>query len=146
MKIRSILAFFLKSIFLAMSILSILAIILFISRFILSICDNDNLGEDYILNYSSYYIAKKTTSNNIKIVIPARIVDYKYNSLYVTVKQKPDRDIVYNEFKDKYRLGIDTTYYWLIVKKRDEIVGPVDSIEAHILYKKYNIPKNIQLD
>lgn len=146
MKIRGIFIFFIKGVFLAMSVLAVFAIIFFISRFILSICDNGNLGEDYILNYSSYYIAKKTASNNMEIVIPAQIVEYKYDSLYVTVKQRPSRDIAYNEFVDKYRQGIDTIYYWLIIKKRNEIVGPVDSVEMQILYNKYNIPKNIHLD
>lgn len=82
----------------------------------------------------------------MEIVIPAQIVEYKYDSLYVTVKQRPSRDIAYNEFVDKYRQGIDTIYYWLIIKKRNEIVGPVDSVEMQILYNKYNIPKNIHLD
>ena len=61
-----------------------------------------------------------------KFQIPPIILEYKYNSEIIIVKKNPTKykDIMYDDYD--YTLGRDTIYYWIIEKKTNTLVGPVN--------------------
>jgi hypothetical protein len=72
--------------------------------------DNEDLGGGY-----TYYSEQKMISGRFQI--PPIILEYKYNSEIIIVKQQPTKykDIMYVDYD--YPLGRDTIYYWIIEKK-----------------------------
>ena len=61
---------------------------------------------------------------NGKFQIPPTILEYRYNSDFIIVKQHPTKykDIMYIDYN--YPLGRDTVYYWIIEKKTNTFTGP----------------------
>ena len=83
-------------------------------------CDgSEDLGGGF-----TYYPEQKMISG--KFQIPPIILEYKYNSEIIIVKQHPTKykDIMYDDYD--YTLGRDTIYYWIIEKKTNTLVGPVN--------------------
>ncbi|MBR0166922.1 MAG: hypothetical protein IJQ13_08610 [Prevotella sp.] len=81
--------------------------------------DNEDLGGGY-----TYYSEQKMISGRFQI--PPIILEYRYNSEIIIVKQQPTKykDIMYVDYD--YPLGRDTIYYWIIEKKTNSFVGPIN--------------------
>lgn len=81
--------------------------------------DSEDLGGGY-----TYYSEQKMISG--KFQIPPTILEYRYNSEIIIVKQHPTKykDIMYIDYN--YPLGRDTIYYWIIEKKSNTITGPIN--------------------
>lgn len=81
--------------------------------------DSEDLGGGY-----TYYSEQKMISG--KCQIPPTILKYRYNSEIIIVKQHPTKhkDIMYTNYN--YPLGRDTIYYWIIEKKTNTFVGPIN--------------------
>ena len=77
--------------------------------------------------------------------IPPTVVSFVYNSKFIIAKQKPlyPPDPLYKEYI--YPNGIDTFYYWLIIKKEHLLFGPLSKLELDSLKIKYNVPKKLSL-
>jgi hypothetical protein len=79
--------------------------------------------------------------------IPATVVSFDYNSDFIIAKQKPKMpgDPLYDK-EYQYKRGVDVYYYWLIIKKSNQIYGPLDLSEFIQLKFKYHIPEELQLN
>lgn len=121
-KIKSIITIFLFCIFFLTAWITI--------TFIFS-DDSEDLGGGY-----TYYSEQKMISG--KFQIPPTILEYRYNSEIIIVKQQPTKykDIMYNDYN--YPLGRDTIYYWIIDKKNNSLTGPINYDEFQKLISKYD--------
>jgi len=76
------------------------------------------------------------------IDIPPSIEKFEYNNDYIIVEQKPQEkeDIIYERIYN-YPLGRDTTYYWIIFKKRNTYYGPIiyDDMQEILKNERINI-------
>lgn len=81
--------------------------------------DSEDLGGGY-----TYYSEQKMISGRFQI--PPTILEYRYNSEIIIVKQHPTKykDIMYVDYD--YPLGRDTIYYWIIEKKTNSFAGPIN--------------------
>lgn len=78
--------------------------------------------------------------------IPSTVVSYDFDRNFIIVKQKPklpqdplyEKDFVYNKGKGSY-------YFWVVLKKDQIVIGPLDSAEFAKLRVKYNITRKLRL-
>ena len=100
----------------------LLAIIFIIAWTTITFVFSDN-SEDLGGGYT-YYSEQKMICG--KFQIPPTILDYRYNSEMIIVKQRPTKykDIMYNDYN--YPLGRDTIYYWIIEIKTNTFKGPIN--------------------
>ena len=91
--------------------------------------DNEDLGGGY-----TYFSEQKMISG--KFQIPPTILEYRYNSEIIIVKQRPTKykDTMYTDYN--YPLGRDTIYYWIIDKKTNTFTGPIKYDEFLKEYSK----------
>lgn len=78
--------------------------------------------------------------------IPATVLAYAYNRDFIIARQKPKlpQDPLYN--KDYvYRNGTDTSYYWIIFKSSNVVLGPLDKAEFERERIKNNVPDALKL-
>jgi hypothetical protein len=85
-------------------------------------------------------------------VIPSLVLDYKSNSEFGVVLQKPIHEICNLESKtetpDECKELIKASkyyFYWIIIKKKNEIYGPLSLREYKELKDKLKISKNLVL-
>lgn len=76
--------------------------------------------------------------------IPPYILSYDYDRNHIIVKQSPQ----YKEYaiydRINYPLGKNHTYYWIIIKRNKEVIGPL-SYEDFIKKKQiYNVPDKLK--
>ena len=92
--------------------------------------DSEDLGGGF-----TYYSEQKMICG--KYQIPPTILEYRYNSEIIIVKQHPTKykDIMYTDYN--YPLGRDTIYYWIIEKKSNTIIGPINYNEFSKEISKY---------
>ena len=78
--------------------------------------------------------------------IPANVIAFDYDRNFIIAKQKPrlPQDILY-EKEYEYKLGEDTIYFWLIIKEKKLVLGPLDIEEFKLARKQYNVPDNLKL-
>lgn len=75
--------------------------------------------------------------------IPPHIIDYQYDKRYIVIKQKPQVPLkqIYYDFNDiDYPTGLNNNYYWIIIKKKGEVIGPLSCLEFDSLTDVYNLP------
>lgn len=84
-------------------------------------------------------------------VIPALIVEYKYDSNFGIVIQKPIYEIPKwgkvrpSEF-DKLIEEFKIYNYWIILKKKNEIYGPLSRENYLILRKELKVPSSLKFE
>ncbi|MBO4850499.1 MAG: hypothetical protein J5529_06295 [Prevotella sp.] len=129
-KKKSIISIFLWAIFLLLAWTAI--------TFIFS-DDNEDLGGGYI-----YYGEQKMIDG--KFQIPPTIQKYRYNSEIIIAKQHPTKykDIMYIDYN--YPLGRDAIYYWIIDKKTNTAIGPINYDEFIKEISKYDDKLEIEWD
>jgi hypothetical protein len=76
--------------------------------------------------------------------IPSTILDFEYNKDFVVAKQKPKipQDPLY-DVSIKYENGTDRIYYWIIIKKEDLVLGPLELEEFKKEANKYSLPSEL---
>ncbi len=60
--------------------------------------------------------------------VPPLVIDYEYDDVFILVKQKPKIPIdqIYYDFNEvTYPCGLDSTYYWIINKRKGTVLGPL---------------------
>lgn len=92
-----------------------------------------SLGSDF------YYGSHKHILGDVDI--PPRVLEYNLNDEYIIVKQLPKKyhDAIYDDKEYIYLNGRDKLYYWIIDKKNQDVIGPLDSIEFDKLLVENNI-------
>ena len=76
--------------------------------------------------------------------IPPYVIAYDYDRNYIIVKQRPQYKeyVIYDRIN--YPLGKNYTYYWIIIKRNKEVIGPL-SYEDFIKKKQiYNVPDKLK--
>ena len=89
-------------------------------------------------------------SDNIDLAdIPPKILSYQYDDYFITAKQKPRRyrEFTYN-YNDNYKYsnGVDSEYYWLILKKKKEVFGPLEYHQFIKLCDRFLVPETLRLN
>ena len=99
-------------------LLALIFLIAWITITLIFSSDIEDLGGGY-----TYYPEQKMI--NGKFQIPPTVLEYRYNSETIIIKQHPTKykDIMYNDYQ--YPLGRDTIYYWIIEKKSNTLTGPM---------------------
>lgn len=100
-----------------------------------------------VLNYDSnivklgkgyfYDKTKKHVLCNYNKDIPPYVISYDYDRYHIIVEQRPQ----YKEYaiygKVDYPKGKDNTYYWIIIKQSNEVIGPM-LYDDFVIYRKEN--------
>ena len=99
-------------------LLALIFLIAWITITLIFSSDIEDLGGGYTYFYEQRMISGKCQ-------IPPKILEYRYNSEIIIVKQHPTKykDIMYSDYH--YPLGRDTIYYWIIEKKSNTLTGPM---------------------
>lgn len=77
--------------------------------------------------------------------IPSTVIAFDYDRNFIIAKQRPKlpQDILY-EKEYNYKLGADTTYFWLIIKKNHIVLGPLDEKEFREAREMYKLPESLK--
>jgi len=77
--------------------------------------------------------------------IPSTVIAFDYDKNFIIAKQRPklSQDILY-EKNYNYELGVDTTYFWLIIKKSHLVLGPLNEKEFREVRERYEIPESLK--
>lgn len=80
------------------------------------------------------------------IDVPPYVKFYCYDKFFVLVKQRPhyfyDDIFEYNE-NYEYKHGLNTDYYWIIIKKEKRVVGPLTEEEFYKNIEALNISEKL---
>ena len=106
-------------------------------------------GHYYLWYYGNGYYYEHDLYRVVKECVPPYIDSYACDSSYIIVKQYPKGgwglQPIYDENKIKYNNGNKTAYFWIINKKSEEIIGPLnnhtfdsmcDTLDIHLKLKK----------
>ncbi len=79
--------------------------------------------------------------------IPATVLAYAYNKDFIIAKQRPrlPQDPLY-EKEYRYVNGRDTVYYWLIIKKKKVVIGPLNEKNFEKERKVNNVPNKLKFE
>lgn len=96
-----------------------------------------NLGNDFFYDGTQKHILGV-------VDIPPRVLEYNLNDEYIIVKQLPKKfhEAIYDDKEYIYLNGRDKLYYWIIDKKNQDVIGPLDSLE----FDKLLVEKEITLN
>lgn len=74
-------------------------------------------------------------------IIPPVVQNYSYNKDYIIAKQQPRalKESASYCAEYEYKLGRDTTYYWIIIKNDSTTIGPLLYDEFRQLLEEYDI-------
>ena len=110
---------------------------IFVAAILFYSCDNPIvvLGNGYEYNIECHHIISEHFD------IPPYIVEYNFDDAFIVAKQKPTHyfngiyDYPSGFSKEKYYLGLNALYYWIIDKKKNIAYGPLDSVGFKIKCK-----------
>lgn len=76
--------------------------------------------------------------------VPADILMYVFNCDFIIAKQRPKlpQDPLYKR-NYSYKNGDNELYYWIIIKKTDSVLGPLDFKEFYESASELNLPKSM---
>ena len=120
-----------------------------LSLIIIYSCTSDytqNLGDGYFYRHEGKPlndIYSEYPQKNGRI--PANVITFDYDRNFIIAIQKPrlPQDILY-EKEYEYKLGEDALYFWLIIKEKKLVLGPLDTEEFKLARKQYNVPDNLK--
>lgn len=103
------------------------------------------LGGDYFLNIEGESAnAIFNRKPNVK-GIPSSVLRYGYNSEFIIAEQRPNEfDDIMHDVVD-YKDGREATYYWIILKESNTVLGPFSQSEFQYLREKYKVPEGLEL-
>jgi hypothetical protein len=78
--------------------------------------------------------------------IPCEVTHYGYNIDFIIAAQKPTRECFLGKDKSDYQFGSDSTYYWIVVHKGKQLIGPLGRIEFENAKDSLKIPSSIKLE
>ena len=115
---------------------------------ILQCCTSDyteNLGGGYFFRNEGGDIKDILCKKPKGGEIPSTVIAFDYDKNFIIAKQRPKlpQDILY-EKNYNYELGVDTTYFWLIIKKSHLVLGPLNEKEFREVRERYEIPESLK--
>jgi hypothetical protein len=108
--------------------------------------DKNDLGAGY------YYHEKggkeKTIISQVtKRGICGEIIDYDYDNDFILAAQKPYENYCwFDSYVEDFPNGLNATYYWLILKKDNIILGPYELTKFKEIRNRYKVPATLNLD
>jgi hypothetical protein len=117
------------------------------SFFLFGSCSHDknDLGAGY------YYLGKGGRDKTIASKDPKRgicgeIVAYDYDDNFILAAQKPyENYCVYESYVEDFPNGLNATYYWLIIKDGNIIMGPYEQNKFREIRERYKVPATLQV-
>lgn len=78
--------------------------------------------------------------------IQPNVLRYNYNDDFIIAEQKPYKtnDAIYEKVYD-YKYGRNHIYYWIIIIKKDSLLGPLSKSEFELERNKYKVPTDLLL-
>lgn len=121
---------------------------IFCVALILQCCTSDyteNLGGGYFFRNEGGDIKDILCKKPKGGEIPSTVIAFDYDKNFIIAKQRPKlpQDILY-EKNYNYELGVDTTYFWLIIKKSHLVLGPLNEKEFREVRERYEIPESLK--
>ena len=121
---------------------------IFCVALILQCCTSDyteNLGGGYFFRNEGGVIKDILCKEPKGGEIPSTVIAFDYDKNFIIAKQRPklSQDILY-EKNYNYELGVDTTYFWLIIKKSHLVLGPLNEKEFREVRERYEIPESLK--
>lgn len=115
---------------------------------ILQCCTSDyteNLGGGYFFRNEGGDIKDILCKKPKGGEIPSTVIAFDYDKNFIIAKQRPKlpQDILY-EKNYNYELGVDSTYFWLIIKKSHLVLGPLNEKEFREVRERYEIPESLK--
>lgn len=110
-------------------------------------CTSDytkNLGSGYFYRFEAIDLRDIHCEKAKGGEVPADILEYAFNRDYIIAKQKPrlPQDPIYsNEYI--YENGDNVIYYWIIIKRDDIILGPLNLDSFNKKANTLNLPKTM---
>lgn len=106
----------------------------------------EELGLGYWLRIEGKGVNEILNHDSNKKGIPPDVIRYNYNDELIIAEQMPNKydDIMYDDTIN-YKFGRDVLYYWIIIKKSNFLIGPMNIIEFDKARIKYQIPEKLEL-
>jgi hypothetical protein len=107
----------------------------------------ENLGNGYFYRYEGGPNNDILCENSEGGFIPATVIAYAFDELFIIAKQKPKipQDILYDK-EFNYQENYLGEYYWIIIKKKNKVLGPLSLNDFETLRIKLDIPNNLILE
>ncbi len=122
----------------------------FLIVFLINSCNfsdsTESLGDEYFYRNEGEFLKDILCEKANGGEIPATVRSYDFNDEFIIAKQIPKlpQDQLYeNDYK--YNNGNKEYYYWIILKKRNLVLGPLSKEEFNNQKNKYNIPNSLIL-
>ena len=112
-------------------------------------CNNYNekkLGNGYVYFIDNEFIL--STNGNYGD-IPSKVINYNNNTKFIIASQQPlkhDPNVLLYDSEAIYNNGYDNVYYWIIIKKKDKVLGPMTKDEYMSARKKHNVPEKLRIE
>ena len=129
---------------------NIIWFLLFGGLFMFQYCTSDytkNLGEGYIYRQEGDPLNDIYCESPKGGRVPANVISFDYDKKFIIAKQKPKlpQDILY-EKEYEYNLEENEIYFWLIIKKEQLVLGPLNEEKFNKARKKYKVPNKLSLN
>ena len=104
------------------------------------------LSGNYFLRNEGKYVNDILSHGKSSLEIQANVLKYNYNDNFIIAEQKPNKtdDPLYEKTYN-YKEGRNKIYYWIIVVKKDSLLGPLNKSEFDQERTKHNVPNDLIL-
>jgi hypothetical protein len=107
--------------------------------------DKNDLGAGYFYHENGGR-EKTIVSTDAKRGICGEIVAYDYNDDFIVAAQKPYENYCwFDSYVEDFPNGLNATYYWLIIKKDNIILGPYEQAKFKEIRERYKVPASLDV-
>ena len=78
-------------------------------------------------------------------VVPPNVISCEWDGNFIVVKQCPSGSDVGKDMLERYDRGLDSMYYWLVVKHDAKCYGPMGYSDYVWLRGVYSVPESLVL-
>jgi hypothetical protein len=128
----------------------VVAMITIISATILLFSCSDsyeNLGNGYFYRHEGGLSNDILCESSKGGFIPATVIAYSFDDNFIIAKQKPKipQDLLYNK-EFSYPKNKQNEYYWIILKKNNSVLGPLNFKNYIYQRNKNHIPRALKFN
>ena len=104
------------------------------------------LGGNYFLRIEGEHTNEILNRSPNRKGVPPDVIRYNYNNDFIIAEQKPNQynDIMHDDSVN-YKYGRKNLYYWVIFKKSNFCIGPLNEAEFNEARNKYKVPDKLEL-
>lgn len=107
--------------------------------------DKNDLGAGYFYHEKGGR-DKTIISTDAKRGICGEIIAYDYDDDFILAAQKPYENYCwFDSYVEDFPNGLDATYYWLIIKKDNIILGPYEQTKFKEIRDRYKVPASLHV-